>query len=129
RENWGAKIALLHNPDFLNQHTDSLSVGLVEVTSPQNDPVIRDLRDWDNPRPAFLKDVLNGELHFYFSESHETTSRFQRGLNPPIFAAVRYLIKASQFEPKLEDRDLEKIKAIIAMTDSALFSAGHDLNN
>ncbi len=37
RENYKDKVALLNNPDFLNQNTDSHSVGLIALNSDNND--------------------------------------------------------------------------------------------
>ncbi len=110
----GDKDALLDNPDFLNQHTDSNSTGLIEVTKPpRGQSVIRDLRDWKNPRAAFFEDVRLSKLHYYFSDKHETTPRFKQGKNPPIFSAIRYLIKAFQYELSIEGEDLERIRAVV----------------
>ena len=62
----GDKEALLDNPDYLNQHTDSNSTGMIEITE-SKDPVVRDLRDWNSKDPIFLKDIQSGTLHYYFS--------------------------------------------------------------
>jgi hypothetical protein len=110
----GDKESLLGNPDFLNQHTDSNSTGMIELTDPpQGQARVRDLRDWNNPRPAFFEDARLGQLHFYFSELHGTTSRFTSGMNPPILAAVRYLTKAFQYELKIEPEDWKQIERIV----------------
>ena len=108
----GDKVALLDNPDFSDQHTDSHSTGLIEITNSAG-PVVRDLRDWKSDKPFFLKDVLEGKLHFYFSNKHETTKFYQQGRNPPIIAAIRYLTKAVQYELILRQEDMVKIKDII----------------
>ncbi len=114
RENFRNKIALLNSYEFLNQHSDSHSVGLIEITNSMNDePVIKDLRHWNEERPPFLRDVESGEIHFYFSDLHKTTKRYLDGLNPPIFSVIRYLIKALQFESKIPAEDASKIKQII----------------
>ncbi|MBI2607141.1 MAG: hypothetical protein HYW49_13785 [Deltaproteobacteria bacterium] len=119
RHDRGVKQALLNNPDFLNQHTDSNSTGMIELTDPsQGEPVVRDLRDWGNrANPFFLKDVAEGRLHYYFSPLHETTSRYLAGHNPPIFSVIRYLTKAFQYELALREEDLGRIKAMIAVFD------------
>ena len=96
----GDKEALLDNADYLNQHTDSNSTGMIELTK-SPDPLIRDLKDWNSKDPIFLKDLESGTLHYYFSQLHETTSRFKLGLNPPVVSAIRYLTKAFQYELKL----------------------------
>ena len=108
----GDKEALLDNPDYLNQHTDSNSTGMIELTQ-SHDPLIRDLRDWKAKEPIFLKDIESGTLHYYFSALHETTSRYQEGKNPPIVSVIRYLTKAFQYELKIPPEDEARIKRII----------------
>jgi len=111
----GEKEALLNNPDFLNQHTDSNSTGMIEVTvPPRGEEFIRDLRDWRSQDSWFLKDILSGQLHYYFSDLHGETSRAKNGLNPPILSVIRYLTKAFQYELEMRTADLEKIRKIIA---------------
>ena len=59
----GEKEAILNNPDFLNQNSDSFSTAALELTE-SDEPPVRDLYDWNNVRdPQFLKDLLDGELH------------------------------------------------------------------
>jgi hypothetical protein len=127
RSDFGDKLALLNNPDFLNQHTDSNSTGLIELTSSTDTGeakagsrsgaapmIIKDLRDWKNGKdPIFLKDIHDRSLHFYFGMLHENTSRFKEGLNPPIMAAIRYLTKAFQYDLKISGDDLRLVQAII----------------
>jgi hypothetical protein len=73
-QDMGDKQAILNNPDFMNQHTDSNSTGMIEITKPKNgEHVVRDVRDWNAKEPYFLKDVHDGMLHYYFSPLHETT--------------------------------------------------------
>ncbi len=118
REDMGEKQALLFNPDFLNQHTDSNSTGMIELTPPpRGEPVARDLRDWNAHAPHFLKDLHEGSLHYYFSPSHEATKFAREGRNPPILSAIRYLTKAFQYELKLRPEDLAQIKQVIAQYD------------
>ncbi len=110
----GDKQAILNNPDFMNQHTDSNSTGLIEITKPKNrEPVVRDVRDWSAHQPHFLKDVHDGALHYYFSPLHETTRFAREGRNPPILSVVRYLTKAFQYELTLRPEDLLRIKKVI----------------
>jgi hypothetical protein len=115
REKWEDKEPLLPNSDFLKQHTDSNSIGLVELTDPPpGETVVRDLKDWEGAgEPVFLNDVLNGELHFYFSSEHERSGRAVLGMNPEILSAIRYLTKAFQYGLKILPEDMEKIQAII----------------
>ncbi len=116
REGLGEKEAILGNPDFSNQHTDSHSVGMIELTD-ASEPLIRDLREWSEARPTFLQDVLQGRLHYYFSNTHGFTARARKGLNPPIISVVRYYIKAFQFELSLDPKDEAIVKSIIEKFD------------
>jgi hypothetical protein len=114
RETRGDKLALLNNPDFLNQHTDSNSTGMVLVSTPQDkEPVVRDLRDFDSTKPQFLRDIAEGKLHFYFADKHETTKFYKEGRNPPILSVIRYFTKAVQFQLELREEDLRQVKKII----------------
>ncbi len=146
RENYQDKVALLNNPDFLNQNTDSHSVGLIALNSDidsdsqgfvenskfatnldlaenfklakdsdlvRNSDLVKDLFDWDSNHPRFLKDVLAGQLHFYKSPHHKTTSRYMEGKNPEIFSVIRYFIKLFQHELQPSPEDREKILEII----------------
>ncbi len=118
RETWNGKEALLGRPDgnrnFQNQHTDSHSTGLIEVSlPPPGESVVRDVRDWDNANPHFLTDVAEGKLHYYFSPLHATTNRAKEGLNPPIFSAVRFLTKAFQYELRISPEDEAKLKEVL----------------
>ena len=56
----GNKEALLNNPDFLNQHSDSNSTGMIEITD-SKEPLVKDLRDWDSETPHFLADIQKGK--------------------------------------------------------------------
>ncbi len=108
------KQAILNNPDFMNQHTDSNSTGMIEITAPKpGERVVRDVRDWNSKEPYFLKDVYDGALHYYFSPNHGTTKFAREGKNPPILSAIRYLTKAFQYELTLKPDDLAKIKQVI----------------
>ena len=96
RDKRGDKDALLNNPDFLNQHTDSNSIGMIELTPPpKGEPIVRDLRDWKTKYPAFFEDLRLGKLHYYFSPKHIATPRFQEGKNDPILSVIRYLRRPS----------------------------------
>jgi poly-D-alanine transfer protein DltD len=114
RQDMGDKQALLNNPDFLNQHTDSNSTGMIEISKPTaGEPVIRDLRDWESKNPYFLRDVMDGKIHYYFSPSHGTTTFAKQGRNPPIISVIRFLTKAFQYELEIRPEDLKQIKSII----------------
>jgi hypothetical protein len=113
-QDMGDKQAILNNPDFMNQHTDSNSTGMIEITKPKNgEHVVRDVKDWNAKEPYFLKDVHDGMLHYYFSPLHDTTKFAREGRNPPILSAIRFLTKAFQYELKIRPEDLAHIKKII----------------
>ena len=114
REDYGEKLALLNNPNFFNQHTDSHSVGMISLSEVDEDKVVRDLLDWEAENPRFLQDVLANKLHYYYSDHHSETLRFQQGKNPPIISVVRYFIKLFQHELEMSSEDLKKLQKIIA---------------
>ena len=113
REDYGEKLALLNNPNFFNQHTDSHSVGMISLSEVADDKVVRDLLDWESENPRFLQDVLANKLHYYYNSHHSETLRFQQGKNPPIISVVRYFIKLFQHELEMSDEDLKKLQKII----------------
>ncbi|MFL5814727.1 MAG: hypothetical protein ACJ763_14225 [Bdellovibrionia bacterium] len=126
RQDMGDKQALLNNPEFLNQHTDSNSTGMIEITEPkEGDPVVRDLRDWTSRDPYFLRDVREGKLHYYFSDKHAQTKFAKEGRNPPIISVIRYLTKAFQYELEIRPEDREQIKKITDEFDPR----GRDIRN
>jgi disulfide oxidoreductase YuzD len=113
-QDMGDKQAILNNPDFMNQHTDSNSTGMIEITQPkEGETVVRDVRDWNAKQPHFLKDVHDGALHYYFSNLHGSTKFAIEGRNPPIISAIRFLTKAFQYELKIRPEDLKQIKKVI----------------
>ena len=81
-----------------------------------DDFVFRDLFSWDEEESAFLKDVSSARITFLYSKTHNETTRYKEGKNPPIFAAVRYLAKLAQYELKGLKEDLDLIKEIIKET-------------
>ncbi len=115
-ETVNGKFALLKNNDFLNQHTDSNSVGMIEITRNANPKeIVRDLRQWNEVNsPNFLQDVAEGKIHFYFSPKHSQTQYAVAGRNPPILSVIRYFIKVFQFNLKMRDEDLPVLKTIIS---------------
>lgn len=113
RSERNGKIPLLKNPDFLNQHTDSNSTGMVELTATEPADAVRDLRDWNSRTSQFLVDVAEGKIHYYDSDKHSTTSYFKAGENPPIFSVIRYLTKVFQYELEMRPEDVQIIKARI----------------
>ena len=114
KQDRGSKEALLNNPNFSNQHTDSNSTGLIEFTQTSpGEPLVGDLRDPDARVPKFFEDIRLGKLKFYYSRLHHTTKRFQKGLNPPIFSVVRYFTKLFQYELQVDPKDKEYLQKII----------------
>lgn len=113
----GTKQALLSS-DFLNQHSDSHSTGLIELTAPPpGESSVRDVKNWKQSEKTgsseFLEDVRQGKITYNFSKKHETTSRSKAGLNPPILSVLRYLMKSFQSEAAMRPEDIAKIKTII----------------
>jgi hypothetical protein len=125
REDMGDKLALLNSPDFLNQHTDSQSVGLIEITDPKRPSErIRDLRDWENlENSGFLNDLLEGKIHYYFSDKHETTKFFKDGRNPPILSVIRYFIKVFQLDLEMREEDRALLNKLISEFDPSLLDS------
>lgn len=54
----GYKEALLNDEDFEFQTTDSNSIGMIEITHSTQEPIIRDLKNWDEEKSIFLEDAL-----------------------------------------------------------------------
>ncbi len=103
----GDKEALLKNSDFLNQNTDSNSVGMIELTDSKNR--IQDLRSWNSDSPDFLNDLAAGRIRYLPSGKHEETKRFREGRNPHIFSVIRFLIKVFQYNLEILDQDRREI--------------------
>ena len=107
------KDALLDNKNFQDQHTDSNSTGLIELTtSPES--VVRDLKEWNTTKaPTFLNDVAANRLTYYYSLNHDQTDRARSGMNPPIFSVIRYLIKAFQFGMEISPEAMPYLRQYI----------------
>lgn len=108
----GDKESILGS-DFQNQHTDSHSTGLIEMTDCEGFDCIKDVRDMKNNRSAFLMDVYEAKLHYYYSPYHKTTNRFKAGMNPEILSVVRYFTKAVQYGLNQRPEDIKLLKEII----------------
>lgn len=109
----GFKEALLNDTDFSSQNTDSNSVGMVELTV-SNDPIVRDLRNWDQARSIFLEDTLNNRISYFRSDRHFTTARAKAGENPEILSVLRLLVKAFQYELIFSEQDFRQMKEIVS---------------
>jgi hypothetical protein len=111
KQSTGPKPALLGSFDMENQHTDSNSTSLVELTIGAKD-VVKDLKAWNDSNPPFLKDLVTGKIHYYYSNSHNQTDMAKGGKNPPIISVVRFLVKALQFDLEIPAEDISTIKKI-----------------
>lgn len=118
RQARGNKLPVLGGSDFHDQHTDSQSVGLVELTRTA-EPCVRDALAWDAPTAPFLEDVARGRVRYLFSDRHGQTSRALSGMNPDILSAIRFLIKQQQFGLRAEAADWERIREVCAAFDPA----------
>lgn len=106
------QMALLNDFNFLNQKSDSNSTGLIEITQSQ-DPVVRDVFDWNSRSPRYLHDIAAGKITYYDSLKHDQTERARNGLNPTIFSALRYLIKTVQFDLQMKPEDQKIVEKLI----------------
>lgn len=115
RESRMDKGSLLDDYGFMNQHTDSNSTGMIELTDPPvGETVVRDIRAWNTREDTpFLKDLNEGRLTFFYSSDHQKTLRARAGKNPPIFSVIRALTKAFQYNLRIEGDDLVMMKKII----------------
>ena len=107
------KMALADNPDFLLQHNDSLSLGLIQLTPVPGSSVIKDL----NPQNQFLEDLAGDKIHFIYSREHKNTAFYKAGRNPPILSVERALEKATRYNKQFNAEDLEAMKGIIEAFD------------
>ncbi len=113
RGQWGEpshKDALL-GWNFQNQHTDSYSTGLIELTKPlPGESAIRDVKLWDGDKNPFLEDLAEESIRFYLEPSHPRTLRAAKGMNPEILSVIRFYTKAFQYGAKI--RPLEEAKTL-----------------
>lgn len=109
----GYKEALLDDPDFHDQNTDSNSVGMIELTHPpRGEAMVRDLKNWNQAQSVFLEDTLKDQIHFFRSDRHFLTSRAKAGENPEILSVLRILVKAFQYNLNISEQDLKQILMI-----------------
>ncbi len=121
------KEALLNDFDFNNQHSDSNSTGLIEITRPNDNRRIKDLRNWNAPNPTFLSDAAQSQITYYWSMKHFETARAKAGQNPEIFSVIRYLTKAFQYDLKIPEKDHKTILKIIESFKSSEVSNSNTL--
>lgn len=102
------------NSDFLDQNTDSHSVGAVEITNPPpHQSRIRDLKNWDSTHSQFAEEMIHHEIHFLKSPIHFQTKKASQGENPEIIGVVRFLTKAFQGDIPISRENEELIRPII----------------
>jgi hypothetical protein len=124
------KEALLDDSDFNNQNTDSNSLGMVELTYDKNkfnEPLVRDLKNWDKPISVFLEDTLKNRISYFRSQQHFTTARAQAGENPEILSVIRLLVKAFQYELTFSKNDFEQMKQVVNEFDGSAISNSNAL--
>ena len=103
--------------DFQNQHTDSHSTGLIEMMDCEGFDCVKDVRDFHNPESAFLMDLFEAKLHYYFSTKHKETKRFKNRMNPEILSVVRYYTKVVQYGLEQRSEDINRLNQIISKFD------------
>ena len=106
------KEALLNDPNFSNQNTDTNSLAMVEI-SESKDPVVRDLRAWTTGKNQFLEDSLNNTISYLRNPLHKTTARAKLGQNPEILSVMRLLVKAFQYDLVIDPKSMDNLKDVI----------------
>lgn len=124
---FGFKEGLLDDSDFFWQNTDSHSVGMIEITGSiieagthsdqdssgaQNEPIIRDLRNWDQKKSVFLEDVIKNKITYFRSPRHFETWRAKAGENPEILSVLRILVKAFQYDLQFSQQDFDQLRQV-----------------
>ena len=114
------------NPDFFRQNTDTMSLGMVELTGLE----VTDLNDVQNRTKTrnFLTDLAAEKITFLRRKSHFETALALEGKNPEIFGAIRFLTKAYREELAVSPADEKNIREIIAAFDPAKIESGYPLN-
>lgn len=114
----GDKEALFEDWDFANQHSDTQSTGLIELTEPlRGESVLRDVRDLQSQEPRFLRDLATDRIHLYFAENHGRTNRAVRGENDPIVEVIRLVRKAVQSGASIDSESLSHLHEIVMAFD------------
>ena len=109
----GFKADILNNEDFKNQNTDSGSTGLIEITDPTGERSrIQDLRKFRRDEGLFFHDVARGEITYFNTGLHHSTSRSSSG-NPVVISALRFLIKVFEYGLKPDRNSLKVVERIL----------------
>lgn len=98
--------------DLYRQHTDSISNGLIELTSHRE---IKDLREGH----LFLKSIAQRKIAYLFSGFHSSTERAKKGINPPFLSALRFYINAIRYDLEICPIDRVQVNRIIDSTSSS----------
>lgn len=96
------------------EHSDSSSTTIFELTDNLTNWRVRDFTGRTGLAGSpFFKNLSEGKLQFYFDENHGQSYWQQRGKNPAIFAALRYLINLSRWSLAPEESSIPTVKKII----------------
>ena len=113
----GYKPAVIGNPDFQNQNTDSNSTGLIELTDPKEGRSrIQDLRGFREGEGRFFQDLMEGRISYYNTSLHENTSR-STAANPVTISALRFIIKLFEYDLKTDDQSIKNALKVLQRTD------------
>jgi hypothetical protein len=108
-------LSLVNNKkDFLNQNTDSNSIGSILINPKSDEPVYSDLLPSVSTSSLFLSDVANAKITYISNPEHNNTLRYKQGDNPLVLSVLRYLVKVNRFDLKINPKDLKVIKQIVA---------------
>ncbi len=128
----GKHPAMEGNPDFARQNNDSLSIGMIELTSPPDGKsVIREAHHVGkaNGESAFLRDLASDGITFFRSPEHYKTAKAASGDNPEILGVIRTLTKAFQFNREIPADQYRQLQEIIQAFDPAsLLEGGYSKN-
>lgn len=111
RESDGERRSLLDDKDFFKQHSDSNSLGLINLGDCDN--CIKDLNGLDRKESKFLQDVAKSQITFLYSKDHLYTKRYLLGKNPEIFSIIRLYSKIFQYNLSLASKNNNFIESII----------------
>ncbi|MBF0206299.1 MAG: hypothetical protein HQK53_05365 [Oligoflexia bacterium] len=118
---FGDKEALISD-DFINQHNDSNSIGLIRLNGDGSSNVVSDLLNSN----LFIEDILSGTIHYLFNNAHDRTNRASNRLNPQIFSIIRLFIKKFQYGLEISTDSTQKIQRIIQEFNPDTFFTGNE---
>ncbi len=100
-----ARPALLDlSSDFQKQNTDSVSTGLIELTSNNE---LKDLRFSDE---RFFTSFINESISLHIDPDHASTEKAKNKNNPEFIAVLRLLINANRYGLDIDPASLEIVK-------------------